>query len=231
MPAWIGVRVGKTRGLEIRPRRRRLAAEKRPHRITDSLAQAMTIQVTGKNIDVGDAMRSYVRDRIAHTFDKYLGREASGHVRIERENNLFRTSCMVHLWQGMTLEAEGKAADPHQSADLACERLDKRLRRYKRRLKRHSGMPTVRNETAAVAYVIQSPQEGEESDGEDDNPVIIAESETVVHEMTVSDAVMRMDLSDHPAVVFRNVSNGAINLVYRRADGNIGWIDLAGKKT
>lgn len=198
--------------------------------IIDSLAQAMTIQVTGKNLDVGDAMRTYVRDRIGHIFDKYLGREPSGHVRIEKENNQFRTACLVHLWQGLTLEAEGKAADAHQSADLACERLDKRLRRYKRRLKRHGGMPSVRSETPAISYVIQVREDAEEDDSDDANPVIIAESETVVHEMTVSDAVMRMDLSDQSAVVFRNASNGAINLVYRRADGNIGWIDLAGKK-
>lgn len=190
----------------------------------------MTIQVTGKNLDVGDAMRAYVRDRIAHTFDKYLGREASGHVRIEKEHNQFRTALLVHLWQGMTLEAEGKAADPHQSADLACERLDKRLRRYKRRLKAHSGMQSVRDEEAAASYVIQMPQEGHEEESDDDNPVIIAESETLVHEMSVSDAVMRMDLSDQPVMVFRNASNGAINLVYRRGDGHIGWIDLAGSK-
>lgn len=192
----------------------------------------MTIQVTGKNLDVGEAMRTYVRDRIGHTFDKYLGREPSGHVRIEKEHGQFRTACLVHLWQGMTLEAEGRAPDPHQSADIACERLDKRLRRYKRRLlDRHGGMAGSAKATMpAVSYVIQAPREGQEDESGDSNPVIIAESETVVHEMTVSDAVMQMDLSDHAAVVFRNASNGAINLVYRRDDGNIGWIDLAGKK-
>ncbi len=198
----------------------------------------MTIQVTGKNLDVGEPMRTYVRDRIAHTFDKYLGREPSGHVRIEKEHGQFRTACMVHLWHGMTLEAEGRASDPHQSADLACERLDKRLRRYKRRLKgRHAGAGGAANakvataaETPAVSYVIQLPQHEDEIEGDDDNPVIIAESETVVHQMTVSDAVMQMDISDHAAVVFRNASNGAINLVYRRPDGHIGWIDLAGKQ-
>ncbi|MFD0985558.1 ribosome hibernation-promoting factor, HPF/YfiA family [Methyloligella solikamskensis] len=187
----------------------------------------MTLQITGKNLDVGDAMRTYVQDRIAQIFDKYLGREPSGHVRIEKEHGQFRTACSVHLWQGATLEAHGDAADPHQSADLACERLDKRLRRYKRRLKAHGGMETVRNQWPAASYVIQSPEE-EGLENEDGDPVIIAESETVVHEMSVSDAVMQMDLSDYPVVVFRNAGNNAINLVYRRADGNIGWLDLKG---
>ncbi|MEG6508299.1 ribosome-associated translation inhibitor RaiA [Methyloligella sp. 2.7D] len=191
----------------------------------------MTIQVTGKNLDVGEAMREYVRDRIAHTFDKYLGREPSGHVRIEKEHGQFRTACLVHLWQGMSLEAEGRAPDPHQSADLACERLDKRLRRYKRRLNDHSGERAAKSEgTAAATYVIQASPETEDEAEHGDNPVIIAESEQLVHDMTVSDAVMQMDLSDRPVVVFRNAGSGAVNLVYRRSDGHIGWIDLAGKK-
>ena len=188
----------------------------------------MTLQITGKNLDVGEAMRTYVQDRIAQIFDKYLGREPAGHVRIEKEHGTFRTACSVHLWQGTTLEAHGEAADAHQSADLACERLDKRLRRYKRRLKAHSGMDSVRNQWPAAAYVIQQPPEEEGLETEAGDPVIIAESETVVHEMSVSDAVMQMDLSDNPVVVFRNAGSNAINLVYRRADGNIGWLDLAG---
>jgi ribosomal subunit interface protein len=94
----------------------------------------MTIQVTGKNLDVGEALRSYVQERVLHTAEKFMGREPSGHVRIEKERGEFRTNCTIHLWQGMSLEAHGVAADPYQSADRACERLEKRVRRYKRRL-------------------------------------------------------------------------------------------------
>ncbi len=186
----------------------------------------MTIQVTGKNLDVGEALRSYVQERVAHTVEKFIGREPSGHVRIEKEHGGFRTNCTIRLWQGMSLEAHGVAADAYQSADRACERLEKRVRRYKSRLKRHGGGETPRKETQATSYVIQASQE-EQEERDEDNPIIIAEAETPVHEMAVSDAVMQMDLSDQPFVVFRNASHGEINVVYRREDGNIGWIDPA----
>lgn len=199
----------------------------RPRRLGSvAIPQAMTIQVTGKNLDVGEALRGYVQERVNHTVEKYVGRVPSGHVRVEKEHGEFRTNCTIHLWQGMSLEAHGVAADAYQSADLACERLEKRVRRYKRRLKRHGASP--RKETPALSYVLQSPQEGqEESDA--DNPIIIAEAETVVHEMAVSDAVMQMDLSDRAFVLFRNANSGEINVVYRRDDGHIGWIDPSAK--
>ncbi|HEX2447942.1 MAG TPA: ribosome-associated translation inhibitor RaiA [Methyloceanibacter sp.] len=186
----------------------------------------MTIQVTGKNLDVGEALRSYVQERVVHTVEKFIGREPLGHVRIEKEHGEFRTNCTIHLWQGMSLEAHGAAPDAYQSADRACERLEKRVRRYKRRLKRHGGGDTPRKPTPATDYVIQASHEGQE-ERDEDNPVIIAEAESPLHEMAVSDAVMQMDLSDRPFVVFRNASHGEINVVYRRDDGNIGWIDPA----
>ena len=113
------------------------------------------VQVTGKNLDVGEALRSYVQERIAHAVEKFIGRETTGHVRIEKERSEFRTDCTIHLWQGMSLEAHGAAADAYQSADRACERLEKRIRRYKERLKRHGG-ETPRKETPASGYVIQA---------------------------------------------------------------------------
>jgi len=187
----------------------------------------MTIQVTGKNLDLGEALRSYVQERVGQTVEKFIGRETTGHVRIEKEHGEFRTNCSIHLWQGMSLEASGMASDAYQSADIACERLEKRVRRYKRRLKQRGGGGTPRKQTPATDYVIQAAQE-EHEERDEDNPVIIAEAETPVHEMAVSDAVMQMDLSDRPFVVFRNASHGEINVVYRRHDGNIGWIDPAG---
>jgi ribosomal subunit interface protein len=186
----------------------------------------MTIKVTGKNLDVGEALRSYVQERVANSVEKFTGREATGHVRIEKEHGAFRTDCTLHLWQGMSLEAHGTAPDAYQSADRACERLEKRVRRNKGRLKRRGG-ETPRKQTPAADYVIQAGGEDREEHDED-NPVIIAEAEMPLHEMAVSDAVMQMDLSDRSVVVFRNASNGEINVVYRRDDGNIGWIDPAG---
>jgi ribosome-associated translation inhibitor RaiA len=161
-----------------------------------------------------------------HTVEKFVGREPQGHVRIEKEHGEFKTNCTIHLWQGMSLEAHGVAPDAYQSADRACERLEKRVRRYKSRLKRHGAGETPRKQTQAVSYVIQASQE-EQEERDEDNPIVIAEAKTPVHEMAVADAVMQMDLSDQPFVVFRNASHGEINVVYRRDDGNIGWIDPA----
>lgn len=189
----------------------------------------MTRQVTGKNLDVVDTLRSYVLDRVMHSVEKFIGRETTGHVRIEKEHGGFKTNCSIHLWQGMSLEAQGVAPDAYQSADLACERLEKRVRRYKRRLKRHGGGDSPRKQTPATDYVIQAGRE-ELEERDEDNPVIIAEAETPVHEMAVRDAVMQMDISDRPFVVFRNARNEEINVVYRRDDGNIGWIDPAGPR-
>ncbi|HXG78482.1 MAG TPA: ribosome-associated translation inhibitor RaiA [Methyloceanibacter sp.] len=186
----------------------------------------MAIQVTGKNLDVGAALRGYVQERVGQAVEKFIGRETTGHVRIEKEHGEFRINCSIHLWQGMSLEASGAAPDAYQSADIACERLEKRVRRYKRRLKRHGG-ETPRKQIPAADYVIRAAEE-EHEERDEDNPVIIAEGETPLHEMAVSDAVMQMDLSDRPFLVFRNASHGEINIVYRRDDGHIGWIDPAG---
>jgi ribosomal subunit interface protein len=189
----------------------------------------MTIQVTGKNLDVGEALRSYVQERVGHTVEKFIGRDTTGHVRIEKEHGEFRTNCSIHLWQGMSLEAHGVAPDAYQSADIACERLEKRVRRYKQKQRRYDASESPRKQTPAMDNVIQAANEKHE-ERDEDNPVIIAEAEIPVDEMAVSDAVMQMDLSGRPFVVFRNAGHGGINVVYRRDDGNIGWIDPTGKK-
>lgn len=189
----------------------------------------MTIQVTGKNLDVGEALRSHVLDKLEETLDKHVGGQWPGHVRIEKEHGRFRTDLTVHLWGGLSLEAHGKAHDAYASADAALERIEKRIRRYTRRLKKHSaqGSAETSQGTQSPYYVIQSGDE-ESEEPQDDNPVIIAETELAIHELAVADAVLQMDLSDRPFVVFRNASHGQINVVYRRQDGNIGWIDPAG---
>lgn len=186
----------------------------------------MSIQVTGKNLDVGEALRSHALDRLDQIIDKYVGRSLAGHVRFEKEHGQFRTDLTVHLWSGLSLEAHALAHDAYASADAALDRIEKRIRRYKRRLKGKTAHAAGAGGTQAPYYVIQSDEGAEEA--ADDNPVIIAETELAIHEIPVSDAVMQMDLSDRPFVVFRNPRHGQINVVYRRQDGNIGWIDPAG---
>jgi ribosomal subunit interface protein len=190
----------------------------------------MPFRVTGKNIDIGEALRTRVNQRIADATTKYFDGGYSGHVTIAKEGFGFRTECAIHLDSGITLEAEAIAADAYASADQAASRIEKRLRRYKRRLKGH---PTVRADGNAAndeptvdaqSYVIAAPDHDEE-DVTEINPVIIAESTTVLKRLSVSEAVMELDLTGAAVVVFRHANHGRVNLVYRRSDGHIGWVD------
>jgi ribosomal subunit interface protein len=190
----------------------------------------MPFRVSGKNIDVGEALRTRVSSRIAEAVDKYFSGGYSGHVTVGKEAFGFRTECVVHLDSGIVLQSDAMAADAYASADQAAERIEKRLRRYKARLKdRHAARMNGRHAGAlatidAPSYVIETPQEETEQTAEF-SPVIIAESTTVLRSMSVSDAVQELDMTGYPVVVFRHAGHGRINLVYRRPDGHIGWID------
>ncbi len=183
----------------------------------------MALRVSGKNLDIGDAFRGNVEERVGDALRKYFDGGFTGHVTLEREGSGFKTDCAVHLDTGIVLQAEGRAQDPRQSFDIAAERIEKRLRRYKRRLKEHHAQ-RLGETVPATSYVIASPDEDEEV-AVDYNPTIIAEETTQLETMTVGKAVMAMDLSDVPVVVFRHAGHGGINVVYRRTDGHIGWID------
>jgi ribosomal subunit interface protein len=184
----------------------------------------MALRISGKNLDIGDALRGHISARINDAVEKYFDGGFTGHVVIEREGSGFRAETALHLDTGIVLQAEGRAQEAPQSFDLAAERVEKRLRRYKRRLKEHHG----RRDDAipAVSYVIAAPDENSEA-ADDEMPTIIAEEATSLATMTVGGAVMAMDLADLPVVVFRHAAHGGVNVVYRRADGHIGWIDPA----
>ena len=195
----------------------------------------MTLQVTGKNVDAGLAFKDYIEGKIKAVLEKYIGPEISGHIRLEKERIMFRTNCSIRLRTGILLEAHGEGGDAYSSADAAVERLEKRVRRYKRRLKNHHGRDATQSDMAKLAsaardYVVHVDEETSESQ-DDDNPVIVAETETELLSLAVSEAVMRLDLSDTPVLMFRNAGNGEINIVYRRPDGNIGWIDPSEAKS
>lgn len=194
----------------------------------------MSLQVTGKNIRVGESFQTYVSDKLDGAIEKYLGRYLAAHVRVEKERGRFLTSCSVRVGTGLMLESSGEGTDAYSSADAAFEHLEKRLRRYKRRLKnRHHGDAVSRTETPSVEvndFVVELSDRGQAPAGGDkkaneDNPLIIAESARALLSLPVSEAVMRLDLTEEAFLVFRNAVSGAINVVYRRADGNIGWID------
>jgi ribosomal subunit interface protein len=195
----------------------------------------MAFRVSGKNIDIGEALRGRVSGRIVEATAKYFDGGFSGHVTIEKEGFGFRAECVVHLDSGVVLEAGALAADAYASADQAALRIEKRLRRYKRRLKDHQA-PRDNGAAAdaieAASFTIAAPGEGEEgmSDAEIAafNPVIIAESTTALRRLSVSEAVLELDMTGAPVVVFRHAGHDRVNLVYRRRDGHIGWIDPPG---
>jgi len=183
----------------------------------------MALRISGKNLDIGDAYRSHVEERLGDALRKYFDGGFTGHVVLEREASWFRTDCTLHLDTGIVLQATGRAQEAHQSLDIAADRIEKRLRRYHRRLKDHR--PAGRAETLpAASYVIAALDE-EADVATDYAPTIIAEETTHLGTMTVGEAVTAMDLSGLPLVVFRNAGHGGINVVYRRSDGHIGWID------
>jgi ribosomal subunit interface protein len=185
----------------------------------------MSFRVSGKNIDVGDALRARVDERIREIVGKYFDRSFSGHVTVSKEGAGFRTECAIHLESGKTLHVDGYAGDAYASADQSAMRIEKRLRRYKGRLKTH---PTERPAVAVAdtgSYILAAPDEDLEEEAAEYAPSIIAESTTALETLSVSEAVIELDLTGAPVVIFRHAASGRVNVVYRRGDGNIGWID------
>jgi ribosomal subunit interface protein len=188
----------------------------------------MSLRISGKNLDVGEALRGQAEERVAAAVSKYYEGGYQGHVTVDKDGSAFRTDGVLHLSSGITLEASATAHDAYASLDKMAERIEKRLRRYKRRLKDRSASNGRDAGIEIPSYVIAAPDDDvEDFDGVSagDNPVIVAESTKSLHVRTVSDAVAELDLTGAPVVVFRHAGNGRMNIVYRRRDGNIGWID------
>src|SRR5712671_1034060 len=188
--------------------------------------RSMSFRISGKNLDIGEALRERVNARIVEALGKYFDGGYSGHVTVAKDGFGFRTECAIHLDSGITLHTEANAADAYASADQAALRIEKRLRRYKRRLKdRHAARQDGAAGIDAASYVIETPSHDEDDGITEFNPVIIAEATTTLKQLSVSEAVLELDLTGAPVVVFRHASHGRVNLVYRRPDGNVGWVD------
>ncbi|WP_445502758.1 ribosome hibernation-promoting factor, HPF/YfiA family [Microvirga sp. G4-2] len=185
----------------------------------------MTLRVSGKNLDIGETLRSQVQARVAEAMSKYFDGGYSGHVTVARDGTGFRTDCVLHLTSGMTIEASGAAQDAYSSFDQSAIRIEKRLRRYKQRLKEHAAPGNERETGLEAPYsVLESPTD-EAVEEEGYHPVVIAETTKPLHRLSVSDAVMQLDLTGAVALVFIHASTGRVNVVYRRGDGAIGWVD------
>nr|WP_186418354.1 ribosome-associated translation inhibitor RaiA [Bosea sp. CS1GBMeth4] len=189
----------------------------------------MSLRISGKNLDVGAALRGQAEARVAAALSKYYEGGYQGHITVGKDGTAFKTDGVLHLSSGITLEASATAHDAYASLDKMAERIEKRLRRYKRRLKDRAATANGREPLMEIpSYVIAAPDddvEEHEVEHAGENPVIVAESTKSLHQMTVGDAVAELDLTGAPVVIFRHAGNGRMNVVYRRRDGNIGWID------
>lgn len=187
----------------------------------------MEIEVYGNKIDLGDALVETVEQNLEAGVKKYSENPIDALVTFNKDGHEFLCDITVHLSTGLTANSKGRAGEIYASADNAIERMETQLRRYKRRLKNHhkSRQSPIEafNESA---YVLEASHEDESSSPDQDlQPVIIAETQVKVQNMTVGEAVMQMELGEKSMLVFRNVEHGGVNVVFRREDGNIGWID------
>lgn len=195
---------------------------------------AMQVQISGKHVDVGVALRERVTDEITGAIGKYFDRGGDAEVVVSREGHSFKVDCSVHLASGQHLESHGLGADAHGAFDAALGKIETRIRRYKQRLKSHSIAASAKQAETAAFYVLRAPADDEEvdedfhewtGDGEAPGAMVIAETERPLRTMTVSMAVLELDLTESQTIVFRNAAHDGISVVYRRPDGNIGWID------
>ena len=187
----------------------------------------MHLSVTGKQFEVGDALRTHAANELEAVAEKYFANAIEASVGFSREAHRVRAQISVHIGRGIMVQGTAEADGAYGAFDQALERIGKQLRRYKRRLRdHHRGSGAVPDVEPAQQYILagQDEDSGEAGDGHQD-PIVIAEMQTNIPTLSVSEAVMHMDLADLPAMLFRNGPNGGLNMIYRRQDGNYGWVD------
>jgi ribosomal subunit interface protein len=194
----------------------------------------MEITVSGKQVDLSDALRVRVAEHLDNIAGKYFDHAQEAQVTFSRARSFFTCDINVHAGRGLTLRGEGEAADAHAAFDDAAEHIAKRLRRYRRRVNDPARDLAHRERPeAARQYVLSQAEDGKSQEGDGAAAAyatVIAETATEISLLSVGEAVMRMDLADQPVLMFRNSASGELNVVYRRSDGHVGWIDPARAK-
>ena len=186
----------------------------------------MRYQITGKHIDIGDALQTHVKSELGEAVSKYAGRPTDATVIFSKSAHEYVCEATVHLSTGLTAAAKAHATEIYAAFDSCCEKMEKQLRRYKRRLKDHHKDRTEPVELfGASSYILASDADGEDNEPDSLQPIIVAEMQTQIPSLSVGEAVMQMELAGAPVLVFRNEKKNGVNVVYRRDDGNIGWID------
>jgi ribosomal subunit interface protein len=182
------------------------------------------VQIAGKKIEVGAALQERIAAGLEERISKYFDRAGEAFVTVSKPGWAFNVDCSVHLPSGVTLQAHGEGDDPYQAFEQLLDRIEARVRRYKSRLRNHRVKEPLPVQMAPER-VIRPEDEGDSEVELGDAPAIIAESDTRIRTMTVSMAVMQLELVDSQALMFRNAVHGGLNMVFRRADGNVGWVD------
>jgi ribosomal subunit interface protein len=186
----------------------------------------MRYQISGKQIDVGEALQTHVKAELGEVVEKYAQRPTEAVIVFSRMAHEFVCETTIHLSTGLNAAAKGHAAEIYAAFESCREKMDKQLRRYKRRLRSHHRDRTAPVEfDASPAYILAPTEEPEDDDSATLQPIVIAEMETRIPAITVGEAVMQLELGSNRFLVFRNEGHGGVNVVYRRDDGNIGWID------
>ena len=190
----------------------------------------MQLSVTGKQLDVGDALRTHVEESLEASVGKYFDNAIEANVVFSRVAHRYRTDISVHVGRGILVQSHAEVSEPYPAFDTALEHLDKRLRRHKRRLRNHHKGAKEKFLPAQQYILAGETEEPPAEESEKQWPVIIAEMATEIPMLTVEEAVMRLDLGELPALMFSNSAHRGLNVVYRRSDGNIGWIDPQGEQ-
>ena len=186
----------------------------------------MQYQISGKQIDIGEALQTHVRDDLGTVVQKYAERPTNAQVIFSRSAHEYVCEATVHLSTGLTAQAKAHATEIYAAFDACSEKMEKQLRRYKRRLKDHHKERAQPVElSGASSYILASDSGTDDVEPESLQPIIVAEMETNIPSLSVGEAVMQMELAGAPVLVFRNEGKNGLNVVYRRDDGNIGWID------
>ena len=186
----------------------------------------MRYQISGKQIDIGEALQTHVQTELGEVLAKYAGRPTDANVVFSKSGHELVCEAVVHLSTGLSAQAKGHATEIYAAFDSASEKMEKQLRRYKRRLKDHHKERVNPVELSdAGSYILASNSESDDNEPEGVSSMIVAEMETKIPSLSVGEAVMQMEIADAPVLVFRNEGHSGINVVYRREDGNIGWID------
>ena len=190
----------------------------------------MQVQIAGKKLEVGVALQERIAFGLESRISKYFNRTGEAFVTVAKPGWAFYVDCSIHLPSGVTLQAHGEGEDGYQAFEMALDKIETRVRRYKNRLRNHRAKDgAVAVEMAAERIILPRDESGEADEaganGHGEAPAIVAESDTKIQTMTVSMAVMQLELADLPAMMFRSAAHGRLNMVYRRPDGNVGWVD------